>query len=79
MLLEARDAVREALFVFDVGRSVWQRELKEFINLPLGEIQRLWAEKGPKRAAFAEKYVLGPAKPRAAVIEWLERDMGLAP
>lgn len=60
--LEARQAMEQAVFLFDGGDPALHEKLRAFLERPWADIEAEWAAKAPARAAFMTDYVSGPGK-----------------
>jgi hypothetical protein len=53
----ARAAFEESVFLFDAGAPDFHDRLLAFLNKPLDEIERLWAEKAEARGRMMKTFM----------------------
>lgn len=68
---EVRKEMEKALFVFDIDNDCWDRELRQFLELPYEKILKLWNEKEIHRKHFSEHYVIGSKKDYLELNNWI--------
>ena len=64
--------LRKAIFVIDANTLGWENELLSILNLPQGELNKIWEQKKKDRIYFNENYYSGPKQSDIKMIEWIK-------
>ena len=57
-----KSAFKECFFFFNYDNNNWEKELIEFLNLPIKEINRRWKEKAIYRKKYDDIYLMSSKK-----------------
>lgn len=59
---DVRDLFGESVFVFDAGNPAFAGELRDFLSLPLEEIESRWERKRPARERMISRFIDRPVR-----------------
>ena len=59
---KCKNAFKECFFFFNYDNINWEKELIEFLNLPIKEINRRWKEKAIYRKKYEDIYLMSSKK-----------------